>query len=181
MSQNLTQSHYLQVWWRFNQKWNCYCLDNIFLRLSLLGPQGRVTLMLIDQTGPKSNLSEILYLSSLSASLMRIRSKMKLLSVNVWSDPKSNMSKFLWLSIISTSLMKIKSKMKSLSSRQHFPKSMRPLKVGNSHANNWKWAKIKLVQDFMPVLVICKFDEESMKMKLLSFWQHFPHYMCMGD
>ena len=45
-------------------KWNCYCPDNILW--SLQGPQGWVTLMPIAETGPKSNLSEILCLSSLS-------------------------------------------------------------------------------------------------------------------
>ena len=45
--------HYLQFWWRFNQKWNLYRQHNIFL--SLLGPQGQVTLMPTDETGTKSN------------------------------------------------------------------------------------------------------------------------------
>ena len=69
--------HYLHVWWRFSQKWNRYCPDNIFL--SLWGPQARVTLMPTVETWPKSK-SEILCPSSLSASLMKILSQMKSLS-----------------------------------------------------------------------------------------------------
>ena len=59
---------------RFDKKWNCYHPD-IFR--SLWSAQGRVTLMPIVKSGPKSNLSEILWLSSLLASLMRILSKIK--------------------------------------------------------------------------------------------------------
>ena len=46
------------------------------------------------------------------------------------------------------------SKMKLLLSRQHFMKFTGPSRVGNSHANSRNWAKIELVRDFMPVLVI---------------------------
>ena len=46
---------------------------------SLWRPQERVALMLKVKTGPKSNLSEILCLSLLSANLIQIWSKMKLL------------------------------------------------------------------------------------------------------
>ena len=53
--------------------------------------------------------------------------------------------------------------MKSLSSGQQFPKSMRRSRAGNSHANTQKWAKIDFSRDFMPVLVICKFDEDPIK------------------
>ena len=64
--------------------------------------------------------------------------------------------------------------MKLLSYDQHFPKSMRPSRAGNSHTNSRKWAKIELVGDFMPakielvndlivVLITCKCDEESIK------------------
>ena len=81
----------------------------------------------------------------------------------VQSDPKLNLSKILWLSSLPASLMKIWSKMKLVSSRQHFSKSIRPSRAGNSHANSRNWAKIKLVRDFMPVLIICMFDEDLIK------------------
>ena len=57
--------------------WNRYRPDNIFL--SLWSPQGRETLMPSVESGPKPNVSEIKWLPLLSASLMKIRSKMKLL------------------------------------------------------------------------------------------------------
>ena len=93
--------------------------------------------------------------------------------------------------------MKARSKMKWLLSGQHFLKSMGPSRMGNSQAKKQKWAKIELLRDFVPVIVICKFDEDSIKMKfLLSIvickfdedlikiksllsGQHFPHYMSM--
>ena len=41
---------------------------------------------------------------------------------------------------------------------------MGPSRVANFHSNSLKWTdKIKRVLDFMPVLVIYKFDEDSMK------------------
>ena len=55
--------------------------------------------------------------------------------------------------------------MKSLSSGQHFPKSMGFSRARNSHVNSRKWVKIKLVRNCMPVLVICKFDEDSIKIE----------------
>ena len=38
--------------------------------------------------------------------------------------------------------------------------------VGNSHANSQNWIKIELVRDFMPVLGICKFDGDSIKIEV---------------
>ena len=46
----------------------------------LMSPQGQVTLMPLNETGPKSNLSKILCLTSLSACLMKILSNIKSLS-----------------------------------------------------------------------------------------------------
>ena len=84
----------------------------------------------------------------------------------VWSGPKSNLSKILWLSSFPASLMTIRSKMKSLSCGQCFPKSMEYIRASNSQANSWHWAKIKLVQDFMAVLITCQFDEDPIKNKV---------------
>ena len=50
--------------------------------------------------------------------------------------------------------------MKSLLFGQHFPESTEPSRAGNSHDDNRNWAKIEFVQDFMHVLVMCKFDED---------------------
>ena len=64
----------------------------------------------------------------------------------VKTGPKSNLSKILCPSLLSASLMKIQYKMKSLLSGQHFPKSVGPSVVHNSHANNQNWAKFKAVK-----------------------------------
>ena len=53
---------------KIDYKWHRCHPNNIFR--SLWGPQGRITFMPIVETGSKSNLSEILCLSSLSASFM---------------------------------------------------------------------------------------------------------------
>ena len=45
--------------------------------------------------------------------------------------------------------------------------------MGNPHAHSQNWAK--LVRDLMPVLVICKFDENPIKMKSLLPGEHFLH------
>ena len=78
------------------------------------------------------------------------------------SDPKSNSSKSLWLPSLLASLMKIQSEMKSLLSWQHF-KSTRPSRARNSSVSSRNRVKIKLVRDFNPVLVTCKFDNDSIK------------------
>ena len=59
--------------------------------------------------------------------------------------------------------MTIQSKIKSRSSGQHFSKSLWSSRAGNSPAKSQKWAKIEILRDFMPVRVICKFDEDSIK------------------
>ena len=75
--------------------------------------------------------------------------------------------------------------MKSLLSGQHFPKSIRLSRAGNSHVNSQNWAKIKFVQDFMPVLFICKFDENQIKKKevaiiLTTFSSLYAHGRLKG-
>ena len=60
-------------------------------------------------------------------------------------------------------------KMKALCSGQHFPhhKSMGEIfnaqGAGNSKPNNPISPKFKLRRDVMPVLIICKFDEDPIK------------------
>ena len=47
-------------------------------------------------------------------------------------------------------------------------------RVGNYyHANRPNTAKIKLVQDFIPVPVICKFDEDPIKNEVAIVWTTF--------
>ena len=72
--------------------------------------------------------------------------------------------------------MKIRLKMQSLSSEQHFMTSMGPSRMGNSHDNSLKWAKIELVPDFMPVLVICMLDEDTIKNEVLTIFSTLYDY-----
>ena len=111
---------------------------------------------------PKSNLSMILCLNKLSASLKKIWSKIKSLCpdnifpiICLWETkgqvthmqviptaPKSKLSNTLWLSSLPGSLMSIRSRMKIklLLFGQLFPKSMGLSKAGNSYVMgsvNW--------------------------------------------
>ena len=45
-------------------------------------------------------------------------------------------------------------------------------RAGNSHANSQKWAKTEFVRDFMPVLIICKFDKKNKNDKKWS--RYYP-------
>ena len=54
-------------------KVKCYRPDNIFRIIYLWETEERTSLMLVVKGGPKSNLSEILYLSLLSAALIESR------------------------------------------------------------------------------------------------------------
>ena len=78
----------------------------------------------------------------------------------VLSDPESTSFKILCLSSLSTRLMKIQSKLKALSCPQHIFWHSR---AGNSEVNGCMWPEFQLVQDFMAVLIICKFDEDTIK------------------
>ena len=40
---------------------------------------------------------------------------------------------------------------------------MRPMRVDNSRASGRNWTKIERVRKFMPVLIICMFDEDPIK------------------
>ena len=71
---------YLHVWCRSDQKWNRCRPDNVFPIKCLWETKGQVPLMWIVRSVSKSNLSKILWLSSLSASLMKSQSQMKSLS-----------------------------------------------------------------------------------------------------
>ena len=61
---------------RSHQKYGCYCVHNIYS-----GSQGRATPKLIIRSGQISNWSKTLCLSWLSASMMKIPSKMKALNL----------------------------------------------------------------------------------------------------
>ena len=88
--------------------------------------------------------------------------------------PNSNSSKILWLSSLPTSLISIWSKMILLSSGQHFPKTRRPSRMDNSHADSQNCTKTILVRDFMPILVISMSGEDPIKIKSLCLSSIFP-------
>ena len=125
-----------------------YAPDNV--KYSVFVTRGQETLMWIVRSSRNSNLSEVLWLSGLPASLKMVRSKVKVLSAGqhflhlnksmgiffvaqgwvtpkwiVRSGPKSNSSE-----ILPASMTKIRSKMKPLSSGQ---------------GRIWGFSKLKLV------------------------------------
>ena len=141
------------------------------------------------QSGRKSNSSEILCMSSLPASIKRIGSKTtekrwrhhnmsieNLIRTQGHVTPKwlirsswnSNSSAILWLSWLPASLTKIRSKMNKLAWRHHFPiislwEIFRRSRAANSLVSGPIWPKVKLVPDFMHVLVTCKYKKNRIK------------------
>ena len=73
------------------------------------------------------------------------------------SGPNSNLFEFLCLSSLPASLTKIQSKVTEKSWRHNF---FHRSKACNSKMTGQIQRKFELVQDFMPVLVTCKFDED---------------------
>ena len=51
--------------------------------------------------------------------------------------------------------------------------------AANSVACDEIWQKVKLIEAFKVVLVTCKNDEDSSKMKELECSQHLSHYKSM--
>ena len=95
----------------------------------------------------------------------------------VWSSQNSILSEVLWLPWLPASLKMIWSKVKMLYAGQHFlHKSIGFFSFGRSRVNNSEvnipiWPEIKLIQDFMFVLVTCMYDKGPIKMKSLSSGQ----------
>ena len=87
----------------------------------------------------------------------------------VWCGWKSNSSEILWLFWLLARLMKIGSKVKSLSSGQHCLHYMSMGKFFITQGqvtqknNSPILPEIKLIQDFIAVLITCKFEENSIK------------------
>ena len=100
--------------------------------------QGHVTLKRVVRSGPIWNSSKILCLSQLSASLKKIRSKLKVLSC-----PQH----FFWHSRAGNS---------EVNGRN-----------SNSTVNNLIWPDFELLRDCIPVLVICRFEEIRSRFKTL--------------
>ena len=107
--------------------------------------QGQITLVLVSVSGRNLNSSKFSCMSSLSARMMMIESKMKELecsqdfshykSMGIFPDAQgqltpqslvqsgriSNSSEMLWMFLLPASMKKIQSKMKALEWTQHFP------------------------------------------------------------
>ena len=141
------------------------------------------------QSGRKSNSSEILCISSLPASIKWIGSKTTKkrwrhhnMSIEnlirpqghvtpkwlIRSSQNSNLSEILWLSWLPASLTKILSKMNELAWRHHFPiislwEIFRRSRAANSIVSCLIWPKVKLVRDFMHILVTCKYKKNRIK------------------
>ena len=149
----------------------------------------QLTPLSVVQSGRKSNSSKILCMSSLPASIKRIGSKTtekrwrhhnmsieNLIRPQGHVTPKWlirsswnwNSSEILWLSCLPASLTKIRTKINELAWRHHFPiislwEICRRSRVANSIVSGPFWPKVKLLQDFMHVLVTCKYKKNHFK------------------
>ena len=86
----------------------------------------------------------------------------------VWSGPKSNSSELLCQSWLPATLMMIRSKMNEPAWRQHFPiislwEIFRRSRAANSLVSGPIWWKFEHVQDYMHVLVTCKYKKDPIK------------------
>ena len=78
-------------------------------------------------------------------------------------------------------------KKKVLSSGQHFlklyvyEKTFHRSRASNYGVSSPIWPVIELFRDFMAVIDTCKFDEDPIKMKSLSYGQYFFHYKFIRD
>ena len=80
------------------------------------------------------------------------------------SSRTSNLSEILWLSWLPASLTKIGLTMNELAWRHHFPiislwEIFRRSRAANSTVSGPIWLKVKLLRDFMHVLVTCKYKK----------------------
>ena len=58
----------------------------------------------------------------------------------------------------------------------HFPNyNFQRSRASNSKVNSSIWPEIKLIRYFISVLIICKYEEDLIKMKALLCLQNFPH------
>ena len=100
--------------------------------------------------GPKSNSSELVRLSWLSATLMMVRSKM---NERAWRHHFPIIS--LW-ELFETS------------------------RAANSVVSGPIWPKSELVRDTMHVLLTCRYKNDRIKNNREKVRHHFPHYKPMG-
>ena len=147
--------------------------------------QGQLTPQSLVRSGRISNLSEMLWMSSLPASMNKIRSKMKALEwsqhymYSNFSDAQGqitlvlvsvsgrdlNSSKLSCRSSLPARMRMIDSKMKELECSQDFSYGdfSRCSRAANSAVLGPIWPNFKLVRDVMDVLVTCKYEEDPIK------------------
>ena len=140
----------------------------LFLFFFFFVAQGQVTKKQFLRSGPKSNSSKILFLSSLSARLKKDPIKTKVLSCSqhflhyksmgknfrrsrcvtrkqiVRSSWKSNSSNILYLFLLPASLMKILPKLKTLLCSQHV---YRRSVACSFKMTGWIWQEFELIRD----------------------------------
>ena len=81
----------------------------------------------------------------------------------VWSGQISNLSKILCLSYLFASFIMIWLKLNTLPDTRINIGFFWHSRASNSNINILIWPKFKLNPDFMPALIICKFDDDPMK------------------
>ena len=179
--------------WR--QRFPIISLWEIFRRSRQLTPYSVV------QSGRESNSSETLCMSSLPASIKRIGSKTTEkrwrhhnMSIENLIRPQehvtrkwlirfsrnSNSSEILWLFWLPANLTKIRSKMNELALRHHFPiislwEMFRSSRAANFIVSGPIWPEVKLLRDFMHVLVTCKYKKNRIKTTEKKWRHRFPH------
>ena len=100
--------------------------------------------------------------------------------------PKLNSSELLCLSWLPATLMMIRSKMNELAWRHHFPiislwEIFYTSRAANSVVSGPTWPKFELVQDFMHILVTCKYKKDRLKTTEKRWRHHFQYYKSMGS
>ena len=180
-----------------DKTWGCCHIHNIFTCA-----QGQVTLKSMNGCGRNSNLSQILWLSWLLASLMIIQSKMRTLLCPqhflhyesmgkifgaqgqvtlkwvVRPGPKSNLSEILCLSCLPASLKKNQSNTEGAIESTRFVSGTQgqvTSKLMDGRGRNSTSSEI-LWLSCLPASLMIIFS----KMRVLSCPQHFLHYKSMG-
>ena len=118
------------------------------------GTNDQVTPKSIVRSSRNSNLSEILCLSRLSTSLIKIRLKLNRLCSRQGQ---------IWCFLAGYAPDKVKYGV------------FRHSRGSNSEVKGPIWLEFKLVRDCMAVMVTCKFEDDSLKSGTLSSGQHFLH------
>ena len=167
--------------------------------------QGQLTPQSLVRSGRISNSSEMLWMSSLLASMMKIRSKMKALEWTqhytanfsdaqgqitlesmVVSGRNLNSSKLLCMSSLPARMRMIESKMKELECSQDFShyKSMGIFPDAQGQLTPQSLVRSGRISNSSEMLWMfslpASMKKIRSKMKALEWTQHFPHYNPMG-